>query len=109
MKGFNGARLAVLFPTALTLIACQADTESRTAASSAPCAREPGDSARTVDIAVAAASRQAGRPQRVHEFRREPGGFSILTLPERVPGRDGDLTVRLNCFNVVVGFGPDSV
>ena len=72
------------------------------------CEREGSDSARAVCVALNAADRQRGQPTRVLEFRREPGGYSILTLPAKPLGTDGDLTVHVSHTFKVTGFGPDS-
>ena len=103
---------AVLLVWILVLSGCQPAKESDAAARSdtisTRCAREPADSARAVCVGVEVASREVGRSQRLYEFRREPGGFAIVTVPDSIVMTDGELTVHLSLDFRVRGFGPDS-
>jgi hypothetical protein len=80
----------------------------RDSAQAPACEHKATDSARAACVAVDAASRRAGRAQRVHEFRTVPAGYSILTVPVEVRRTDGDLTVHVSRTFEVTGFGPDS-
>ena len=111
MLGVWTADPHVMLPWAIcvgALIACQAEARPPSDTAAVRCELAATDSARAVCVAIEAASKRAGRAQRLHEFRRDSGGFSILTPPEMSRGTDGDLTVRLSRDFVVLGFGPDS-
>jgi hypothetical protein len=89
-------------------VAATSCTGGEHAARGRRCEREGTDSARAACVAVEAASRRAGVAQRVHEFRWEPGGYSILTVPVKLRGTDGEVTVHVSHAFEVTSFGPDS-
>jgi hypothetical protein len=87
-------------------VSCQR-SDTPHALQSAGCA-SPNDSARAAQLALDTASKRASAAYFVREFRCEPGGYSILTLPVRALRTDGDLTVHVSANFRVTGFGPDS-
>ncbi len=90
------------------LTGCETDARPPRDTVAVRCDLAATDSARAVCVALDTATKRAGGPRRLHEFRRDTGGYSILTLPERSMATDGDLTVRLSRDFRVLGFGPDS-
>ena len=93
------------FALAVALAACDRPRQTATASD---CGSPSSDSARAACIALDTTSRLTHQVRKVHEFRRDSVGYSILTLPVQPRGTDGDLTVHVSKTFKVTGFGSDS-
>lgn len=91
---------------ALALAGC--DRPRQASGSPSNCGSLSSDSAHAACVALDTATRLTRETRKVHEFRRDSLGFSILTLPVKPTHTDGDLTVHVSKAFNVNGFGPDS-